>query len=232
LTVAFLVLAIMRSKLRYAGAGLAALLMSVYVVLPAPPAPDLVIYEDGTLVGLVDGKMIATTRGRPQAFILEQWQRALIAARHVKPLARDVPDTFAERKRGRLTEKQLKTAKRLLKADLKAAATGRFTCRKDLWCVARARNGARIVQTDVGGLAGAACDLADMVITPARLSWRQCHSGAALFTASTLRRTGTVEIRFDPLDLRQFRTISAFGIGGRPWYDHRVYDWRSGQFVR
>ena len=232
LTVAFLMLAIMRSKLRYAGACLAILLFGLHLVLPAAPRPDLVIYEDGTLAGLVGDSHIATTRTRPAAFIFEQWQRALPAARHRKPVMKEVPKELAKLKRRRLNEEQLIQARKLMKADVAAADPGRFTCRNGLWCVARIENGAVILQTEIGGLAGAACDMADIVVTAARLKWSECHSGAKLFSGSTLRRTGSVEIHLNPGDSRDFTIVTSFGIGARPWYDHRLYDWRSGQYVR
>ncbi|MDB5552037.1 MAG: ComEC/Rec2-related protein [Rhizobium sp.] len=232
LTVAFVILAVMRSKLRYAGAGLAVLLMLVYMALPARPKPDLVIFEDGTLAGLLSDGSIATTRTRPAAFILEQWQRALPADRHLGPVMKEAPKSLAKDKRWRLKPEQMTAARKLMKADLLTASASRFACRKGLWCIARARNGAVILQTEIAGLAGAACDMADIVITGARLRWSECRSGAKIFSATSLRRTGSVEIWFDPVNSRKLRVITAFGIGGRSWYSHRLYDWRSGQYIR
>jgi len=232
LTAAFVMLAIMRSKLRYAGAGLAMLLILLHLVLPTKPKPDLVVYEDGTLAGLVGDNSIATTRTRPTAFIFEQWQRALPVGRHLKPLMKEVPKSLAKDKRWRLSTEQLTAARKLMKADILGAGANRFTCRDGLWCIARASNGALILQTEIGGLAGAACDMADIVITGARLKWAECRSGAKILSGASLRRTGSIEIWLDPADSRKLRVISAFGIGDRSWYTHRVYDWRSGQYVR
>jgi competence protein ComEC len=232
LTVGFAMLAIMRSTLRYAGVCLAGLLILLHIVLPEQPRPDLVIYEDGTLAGLINDKGIATTRARPTAFIFEQWQRALPVDRHLMPVMKEAPKSLAKDKRRRLNSKQLASAQKLMKADLAAAGATRFTCRDGLWCIARARNGVTILQTEIGGLAGAACDMADIVITAARLKWAECRSGAKIFTGASLRRTGSVEIWFDPANSRKIRMISAFGIGDRSWYTHRLYDWRSGQYVR
>lgn len=231
LTIAFVILAIMRSKLRYAGAGLAITLMLLYLALPARPKPDLVIYEDGTLAGLLSDKGIATTRTRPTAFILEQWQRALPVDQHLQPVMNAVPGDLAGKERWRLDPEQLASARKLMKADLVKASSDRFTCRNGLWCIARVKSGAVILQTDISGLVGSACDMADIVITGARLKWTECRSGAKMFSGTSLRRTGSVEIWFDPANSRKIRVISAFGIGERSWYTHRVYDWRSGQYA-
>jgi competence protein ComEC len=221
----------MRSKLRYAGAWLAAGLMLAYLMLPGQPRPDLVIYEDGTLAGLLTGNGIATTRTKPTAFILEQWQRALPADQHLQPSMKVVPGDLAQRERWRLKPGQLASARKLMRADLVTADTGRFTCRNGLWCIARAKSGAVILQTDISGLVGSACDMADIVITGARLKWGECRSGAKMFSGASLRRTGSVEIWFDPANSRKIKVISALGIADRSWYSHRVYDWRSGQYV-
>ena len=232
LTVAFLMLAIMRSKLRYAGLALAILLIPLHIVLPSGPKPDLVIYEDGSLAGLMVDNTIATTRTRPTPFIFEQWQRALPADRQVKPVMKEAPPSLAKDKRRRLNDWQLTAARKLMKADVLEAGKNRFTCRDGLWCVARARNGALILQTEIGALAGTACDVADIVITAARLRWMECRSGAKIVSATGLRRTGSVEIWLDPLDSRKLLDNSAFGNGDRSWYTHRIYDWRSGQYLQ
>lgn len=44
---------------------------------------------------------------------------------------------------------------------------------------------------------GAACDTADIVMTPARLRAPECRSGAMLFTGETLRRSAAAEISID-----------------------------------
>jgi hypothetical protein len=169
-------------------------------------------------------------RGGQSGFIFEQWLRALPAQRHVKPL--EEVSLARSRDRRSLTSTEKGTEVATLKRDLENLPTGRFLCRRDRWCLARAGNGTRIIVMEIRDLVGAACDRADLVITPARLSWDNCQSGAKLVSAEALRRSGTVEIWLDPENIRQFRILSALGEGDRPWYVHRTYDWRSGEFVR
>ena len=229
LTASLILLAIMRSRLRFAGLVLAIPLLGLNWLLPAVPRPDLVIHEEGRLVGLVRGDRIATTALRPAGFIFEQWQRALPSWHHLKPFV----ERSAARKqsRERMGEAEKRAAIAILDRDLRDLPTGRFRCREGQWCAARAWNGARIIMMETRELIGAACDRADLVVTPARLTWGDCRSGATLLSATELRRTGTVEILLDPENIRQFRITSGLGGGDRPWYAHRTYDWRSGAFL-
>jgi hypothetical protein len=208
-----------------------ALLVVANWMLPSIPHPDLAVYEDGRFAGLIKGNRVATTQARPSGFIFEQWQRALPVERHVKPIEQE----SAPRPRNRrlLDDAERRTELAALKRDLENLPTGRFLCRDNRWCVARAGNGTRIIMMEIRDLVGAACDHGDLIITPARLSWDNCQSGAKLLSGDVLRRSGTVEIWFDPENSRRFRILSALGEGDRPWYVHRLYDWRrSGEFVR
>ena len=230
LTICLIAAGILRSKLRIASAVCGALLLATNWMLPSVPSPDLVVHEDGRLAGLIKGSRLATTAMRPSGFIFEQWQRALPAERHVKPVEEE--SAPRSRNRRRLGDAERQTELAVLDRDLKNMPTGRFLCRDDRWCVTRAGNGTRIIMMEIRDLVGAACDRADLIITPARLSWDNCHSGAKLLSADSLRRSGTMEIWLDPENIRQFRTASALGEGDRPWYVHRLYDWRSGEFIR
>lgn len=230
LTICLVAAGILRSRLRLAGAACGVALLAANWLMPGVPRPDLVVFEDGRLAALIKGNRIATTVTRPSGFIYDQWQRALPVRRHVKP----IEEKSVSRPRGRrlLNDADKRTETAMLEHDLENLPTNRFLCRDNRWCVARAENGTRIIVIEIRNLVGVACDSADLVITSARLSWDNCQSGAKLLSAEDLRRSGTVEIWFDPEEIRLFRSISAFGDGDRPWYIHRIYDWRSGEFVR
>ena len=75
---------------------------------------------------------------------------------------------------------------------------------------------------------GAACDTADIVVTPVRLRLDGCRSGALLFTGETLRKTGSIELRFTDGGVAVAATFDALP---RPWMRHRAYDWRSDTFA-
>ncbi|MBK8458386.1 MAG: ComEC/Rec2 family competence protein [Phyllobacteriaceae bacterium] len=48
-------------------------------------APDAFVSDDGRLVAVADGDALLVNRSRPNAFSLDEWQRAVNAARIVKP---------------------------------------------------------------------------------------------------------------------------------------------------
>lgn len=221
---------ILRSRLRIASATCGVLLLGLNWMLPAVPKPDLVVFEDGRLAGLITESRVATTQARPGGFIFEQWQRALPAQRHVKPISQE--SAPRPRDRRSLGEAEKRNELAVFERDLEHLPTSRFLCREGRWCAARAWNGTRIVVMEIRDLVGDACDRADLIVTPARLSWDNCQSGAKLLSAETLRRSGTVEIWLDPEDIRRFRLLPALGESDRSWYVHRTYDWRSGQFIR
>ncbi|MGV3553252.1 ComEC/Rec2 family competence protein [Rhizobium sp.] len=229
LSLCLIALGIMRSRLRFAGLAGGAVLMGLNAILPGVPRPDLVVHEEGRLAALIRGERIATTEERPTGFIFEQWQRALPASRHMKPIIVAEPRPALPRRK--LTSQERVAEETAFEADMKDLPTGRFRCRDGRWCVARAWNGSRIVMMQVRDLVGAACDRADLVVTSTRPGWDECRSGAKLLSATQLRRSGTVEIWFEPENNREFRILSGLGDGNRPWYAHRTYDWRSGQFV-
>lgn len=230
LTLCLITAGIVRSKLRIAGIACGALLLAANWILPGVPRPDLIVHEDGRLAGLIRGDRIATTETRPGGFIFDQWQRALPARRSVKPLMQD--SASRSRVRKSLSADERRTELAALDRDLDSMPSGRFLCRTDRWCMARAWNGTRIIVMELRELVGPACDRADLIVTPARLPWDVCDSGAKLLSLEMLRRSGTVEIWLDPENIRQFRMVSGLGGGDRPWYVHRIYDWRSGDFVR
>lgn len=76
-------------------------------------------------------------------------------------------------------------------AALRDAETGVFTCRKGVWCAARAGSGEWIIVLEDGRFAGTACDIADIVVVSRRISFSQCRSGALLLNRNILRRIGS-----------------------------------------
>lgn len=233
MTIALLVLAIMRSKLRYFGLGLSAMLLLAFSLAPRAKLPDLIIFEDGSLAGIVTGTTLAVSERRPSGFVTDQWQRALRLGTLTKP--KYLPAAEDKSKAGK--------AERVSEADLRAARTAiaealeaephRFICREKHWCAATIAEGRTVVIALNGGYTGIGCDLADIVITPARLKWDGCRSGAALFTGETLRRSGSVELSIGrgASGNSVFRTVGALYGRQRAWTAHRRYDWRTDTFA-
>jgi hypothetical protein len=235
MTFGLVTLAIMRSRLRNAGALLSALLLIAYLAMPRAPAPNLVIFEDGSLAGVVTGAGLAISERRPSDFILEQWLRALRVKTVTKPDQVKIRETEDKsRKSRRLSDEEIRAGRMGMQQALAGNIVDRFICREKHWCVARLSDGLVVIVAQNGGYAGAACDLADIVVTPARLKWDKCRSGAELYTGETLRRTGSLEFFLTENDYAPPTLTRLGALDGRrrAWTMHRRYDWRTDAFSR
>lgn len=227
----FLIMTMLRTRLRHLG--LLLLLSSIGIAAfgSGVPKPDLMISEDGVLVALRQDDILATNRERPQAFIFEQWQRALATAEHqppsILPADSRLPQISKTERHRRLSTEEQNAVRRAMEEALDRTMQGSFACQKGAWCVAMLENGAMLVTIEDAAYLPPACDTANIVVTPVRLRLDRCRSGAMLFTGATLRRTGSVE-----MDLRTDTPIVsiAFENPQRPWMRHRIYDWRTGTF--
>ena len=232
----FLLLTLLRTRLALLGIPLLLFAFGLSGAVAQRGLPDLLIHEEGRLVALLDGGKVYTTKTRPQGFIYEQWQRALLLPE--KPLSpvllkSGVPaTTVALSAKSKLAPEEMKAVAREMTAALRDAAPGAFTCRTGIWCVARARSGEWIIVLEDGRFAGKACDIADIVIVSRRTSFAQCRSGALLLNRDILRRIGSVEVNFAGSDQTGVvgRMRAATAGTDRPWSEHRFYDWKSGRF--
>ncbi|OWV82522.1 hypothetical protein ATY75_27245 [Rhizobium sp. N122] len=225
----FLLLTLLRTRLRHAGTSTLAVSTLFLLVLPVPRPPDLVISEDGSLVALVAVAAMASNRENPPDFIFDQWQRALVLPTHHPPKMLEGPaiPPEGEDRRVRLSHDQQIEARTAMRAAA-GGETNRFSCVKKAWCTSRLGNGRVVTVIDNAAYLGPACDASDIVVTSVRLRFNSCRSGATLFTGETLRRTGSVELRFADAGLE---VATAFESLSRPWIRHRAYDWRSNSFA-
>ncbi|MFK0165433.1 ComEC/Rec2 family competence protein [Rhizobium sp. NPDC090279] len=229
--VGFLVMSILRTRLRHLG--LLLLLASVGVAAfgTGVPKPDLMISEDGVLVALRQDDILVTNRERPQAFIFEQWQKALAAAEHQPPtmLANDsrLPQISKADRRRRLSGEEQNAVRKAMEEALDRTMQGSFVCQKGAWCMAMLDNGAILATVENAAYLPSACDTANIVVTPIRLRLDRCRSGATLITGATLRRTGSIEMA---LSAEEPVVSAAFQDPQRPWTRHRTYDWRTDKF--
>ncbi|MDC9811948.1 ComEC/Rec2 family competence protein [Rhizobium binxianense] len=226
----FLLLTLLRTRLRHVGTSIISVATLILLLLPVPRPPDLVISEDGSLVAVVAVAAIASNRENPPDFIFDQWQRALVLPTHTAPKMLDGPaiPPEGEDRRVRLSRDQQNEARTAMQAAAAGGDANRFSCVKKAWCTSRLGNGHIVTVIDNAAYLGPACDAADIVVTSVRLRFNSCRSGGTLFTGETLRRTGSVELRFTDAGLE---VVSAFETLSRPWMRHRAYDWRSNSFA-
>ncbi|WP_244598741.1 ComEC/Rec2 family competence protein [Rhizobium tubonense] len=229
----FLLMTILRTRLRHAGALLIALSIASVALMPRALKPELLISEDGELVAIFHDGRLEPNRERPPDFTFKQWQSGLAVFDEQPPkmLPKDDTTPSGRRKPGspRLTldAEQQRTLRHAIEAALDQVPPGSFACHGKDWCAAILDNGQILVTIDDAGYLGPACETADIVVTPARLRLDRCRSGAKIFTAAGLRRTGSVE-----MDLSEDPSITvAFPSVERPWNRHRAYDWRTGTFA-
>ncbi|NRP85545.1 hypothetical protein GFPCMMHI_01443 [Ensifer adhaerens] len=227
----FLVMTMLRTSVRHVGLLLLLSSLGVAAFGSGVPKPDLMISEDGVLVALRQDDILATNRERPQAFIFEQWQRALVASEHqpptILPVDSRLPQISKTDHRRRLSVEEQGAVRKAMDEALDQAMQGSFACQKGAWCVAMLENGAMLVTIEDAAYLSPACDTANIVVTPVRLRLDRCRSGAMLFTGATLRQTGSIEM---DLSTDKPNVVTAFENPQRPWARHRTYDWRTGTF--
>ncbi|MCV3768537.1 ComEC/Rec2 family competence protein [Rhizobium sp. TRM95796] len=221
-----LILALLRSRLRligfavYLAAGLA------LAALPGRSPPRLIIHEGGRLLGLTTENGLSVSEQKPEAFIVDQWRRALRKDEIVKP---EVTDLLALPRPGRDAPPVDPSAVReRMRAMKSALPRDRFLCEKNGFCAGRVMDGVTVVVIARAAFAGAACDLFEIVVAPVRLNFEECRSGARLVTLASLRRTGTLELAVEGEALSETPALSSIS---RSWQRHRAYDWRQDKFL-
>lgn len=238
----FVALVFLRTKLRL----LALIPLFGGLCLSAPlfrsAPPDILVSEDGRLVGLFSNRSIATNANRPGDFVFGQWKSAYLKSDHL------APSSISKARKSGLSDPHDMLA---ALADLAQVEPEKFVCANRATCMAFS-NGHMIAAIADPAFMGAGCDLSEIVILAAAIYTEYCRSGAHLITARRLKRTGTLAIRFPNNDaaaensvsprnpennkLRRQEAPPKFEIKTalrgviRPWTIQRYYDWRSDAF--
>lgn len=242
MSVGLLLLSLLRTRLAVFGLLFIVAGLGMMVSERWQTQPDMLVYEDGGLVALLGDDAVATTKAKPSGFVYDQWERALLLPQnHIAPvmLEEEKSPMGEDAEQG---AEQVTTSRRRTVSDeektkdgehMRAALSraGFFTCRKDMWCVARSKMGAAVAVVLDSAFTGIACDVADIVVTTRFVPFQECRSGALLLSRETLRRTGSLEIwlgkgRNDPVISME----AAMDSGTRPWAAHRSYNWRDKSF--
>jgi competence protein ComEC len=157
------------------------------------------VSEDARLVGvLTPAGTIAVSGERPNRFVVEDWTRALMASRLVKPAMRDG----------------------LADGSPDGIATDRFLCADGL-CTIRLASGAILAHAATAGAAARACAAALIVIADATAANPCPGSTARIVRARHLALNGSAEIR--PEHAGAVAIVSAIDGSMRPWHDHRRF---------
>ncbi|WP_337796364.1 ComEC/Rec2 family competence protein [Agrobacterium rubi] len=235
-TTGFMLIALLRTRLALIGLPFIVAGFVMLVTEQWRTKPDVLIYEDGSLVALLSKDAVATTKQRGSGFVYEQWERALpLPAQHIG--AKMLDDATADeddagetaatpsRRFTTLSDADRRKAAQDMKAAISEA--GVFTCRKDMWCVAKSAKDVTVAVVFNTAFTGTGCDVADIVVTTRRSPFATCRSGAILISSDTLRRTGSLELWLGSKDQPVVRASAAMQGQNRFWTMHRNYDWRS-----
>lgn len=235
--VALLLITLLHTWLRHAGTLLLAMTLTAASLRTADRPADLLISEDGRLVGFWpqgwqegEGSVLATNRSRPPAFIIDQWQPALGLDSQRPPVLAGTPvlPPSADWKNGKTWDQATsRKARQNLEELMRAANTDAFTCIRGA-CAARVAGDWKVMVLDRADLAGPACDIADIVILATRSRMRDCRSGARFISQTTLRASGAIELSLGAYDQKTIDVRASFAGSPRPWTAHRLYDWRTG----
>lgn len=233
-TVGFLLLTLLRTHLALLGLPL---ILAGLVLVPLEQnkaKPDLLIYEDGVLVAFRTDQFVATTKRQAKGFVFDQWARAVpLPDKHVAPVmvdddkAGEREDTAppTARRPAVLTDQQKQEARD--KMILAFERTNGFSCQKNAWCAGRHESGVKVAVISNTALTGTACDVADIVVASRFVPFSNCRSGALLISATTLRKTGSLELWLNEAGAPVAAARAAMQDVARPWSIHRAYDWRS-----
>jgi competence protein ComEC len=167
------------------------------VSLAGRQVPDLYISEDARLIGVAAGNgQLAVNRKRPNAFTVEDWQRAASAMVLVKP------DEGKE---------------------LAQAGSDRFTCKGEVCSINHARGGT-IVALPAGADMKPYCSTAAvLVVDDATVNRRACAGSRPIILGKRdLAQNGSATITFDHASGTPV-IHHAIARPYRPWHDHRRF---------
>jgi hypothetical protein len=196
LTVALVVAALFTTWLRLAAVPLLALGLAI---IAGRQTPDVLISEDGRVVALrLDDGRLTVNRGRPNAFAMENWQRALRTGQIVRPELR--PFSVVK----------------------SAASEAPFHCNDGL-CIAINSDGMVVVYADGAATAKEACVIASVIIIDDAAAGNPCTGREVIvITKRDLARHGSAEVFFGKGDSGatvNFAVTEPY----RPWHTQRRF---------
>ncbi|GGD89328.1 transporter [Aureimonas endophytica] len=174
--------------------------------------PDLLLFENGREAALIDtaGDLVPL-HAKPNAFVLEQWRRA-----YPTPRGATAPSDLAFACETILEPVGPTKGETDIQKPKKPKALE--------YCRARTRSGLRVVWTDDYRRTGRACDEADLAIVARAIRLTTCRSGARLFTLRSLRLSGSLAIRRDPVAAGPILD-AAIATTEVEWNRHRQAPW-------
>lgn len=233
-----LLLTLLRTRLRHLGTALIVATVAATWATARQGEGELLISEDGRLVAVwtekAEERALATNRSRPPGFLFDQWKPVLGIDAAIPPTVIDAedlpprPDWRLGQSWSEAQKTQVGEVMDKLSASIDAS---RFACIKQA-CAIRLPNNRVLMAIDRHDLVGTACDRADIVVLAARTRLAVCRSGAPIFSQTSLRSTGAIEIFGLSGKTDQMTIRPSFENAPRPWTAHRLYDWRTASSLK
>lgn len=216
-TAALIIASMATTWLRIAALPLAAL--GVLTVVETK-APDILVSEDGRLVGVpVGGGKLAVNRARPNQFTADNWQRALVSEALVTPV-RTAPDGAISKSNSPGSTGSDESGR------VDAIGAGPFACSNGL-CTVQKPEGARIAHAANAITARRACASADLIVVNDATARDICQNSAAtVLTSRELARLGSAAIFITPATAAGARKVEirhAVTEPYRPWHAQRAF---------
>ncbi|MBS3651342.1 ComEC/Rec2 family competence protein [Pseudaminobacter sp. 19-2017] len=203
--------------------------------LDATPVPDVLVSEDAKLIGLVTQEgVLAVNLPRPNAFTVQNWQRALRADSVVKPRRLDAALLAGRTGVGDEVAKADAAIHDTADVPGLAAIEVGFSCAGTV-CAARHPAGSNVVFTSDAEEGRRACSYAGIIVLTDATTPLHCAEHSVLvITARELARKGSAAVylgRANPAngsaasDAGPLRPHVEYAVStsSRPWHAHRVF---------
>lgn len=218
LVAGFLIFVLMRSAIRFAGLGLMLFGLSLSMIVSIS-IPNILISEDGKLIGIRYGNSLNVNRSRPSKFISDQWQSAYLLEIE-KPIKLDASVLNLDP----LTQ-QRKDVELLMDQEKL------FQCFNTHYCLAGYENHIIAALGKTEHLVSA-CQFADIIVATFGINKTQRNECAAITIISRydLKENGSIALYFENTDHPHFRTVTAINDAVRPWTIQRYFNWRANEY--
>lgn len=214
----FLIFVLMRTAIRYAGLGLMLFGLSLSMIVSVS-IPNILISEDGKLIGVRNGNVLNVNRSRPSKFISDQWQSAYLLEIE-KPTKLDISELNFDP----LTPQRSNVELLLDQEKL-------FQCFNTHYCLADYENHIIAALGKSEHLA-TACQFADIIVATFGINRTQRNECAAktIISRYNLKENGSMALYFENSDQPHFRTVTAINEAVRPWTIQRYFNWRANEY--
>lgn len=200
------------------------------VTLPAAQTPDILVSEDGRLVGVVlENERLAINRARPNAFTIDNWKRALNAENLVAPISKQKYSAAKDQNSMEVAESTDTSTKN---SNGIAQNLGRaFDCSKSV-CVSTHMSGALVAHVLDANAAQMFCGKAAVIVIEDATAINPCSvDGPLIVGKRELAQYGSAAIFLNKSyndiagDTPERRAVLQYAISKpyRPWHTQRAF---------